>query len=60
MAGADITEDLAIGLKTTLSNAEYIKTHYGVALANSVDPDMEIGDRRNQWKSISKKISGAG
>ena len=42
MAGSDITEDLAIGLKTTLSNAEYIKTHYGVALANSVDPDMEI------------------
>ena len=42
MAGSSITEDLAIGLKTTLSNAEYIKTHYGVALASSVDPETEI------------------
>jgi len=42
MAGSAITEDLAIGLKTTLSNAEYIKTHYGVALASSVDPETEI------------------
>ncbi|MCB5247672.1 MAG: cell division protein FtsA [Candidatus Cloacimonetes bacterium] len=42
MAGSAITEDLAIGLKTTLSNAEYIKTHYGVALAASVDPETEI------------------
>lgn len=42
MAGSAITEDLAIGLKTTLSNAEYIKTHYGVALASSVDPEVEL------------------
>jgi len=42
MAGSSITEDLAIGLKTTLSNAEYIKTNYGVALASSVDPETEI------------------
>ncbi len=42
MAGSSITEDLAIGLKTTLSNAEHIKTHYGVALASSVDPETEI------------------
>lgn len=42
MAGSSITEDLAIGLKTTLSNAEYIKTQFGVALASSVDPDNEI------------------
>lgn len=42
MAGSAITEDLAIGLKTTLANAEYIKTQYGVALASSVDPNTEI------------------
>ncbi len=42
MAGSAITEDLAIGLKTTLANAEYIKTHYGVALAESVDPEIEL------------------
>jgi cell division protein FtsA len=42
MAGSSITEDLAIGLKTTIANAEYIKTQFGVALASSVDPDIEI------------------
>lgn len=42
MAGFAITEDLAIGLKTTISNAEYIKTQYGSALASSVDPQSEI------------------
>ncbi len=42
MAGSSITEDLAIGLKTTISNAEYIKTQYGNALASSVDQSVEI------------------
>ncbi len=42
MAGSSITEDLAIGLKTTIANAEYIKTQFGVALASSVDQDVEI------------------
>ena len=42
MAGSAITDDLAIGLKTTHANAEYIKTHYGVALASSVDPELEL------------------
>ncbi len=42
MAGKNITEDLAIGLKTTLSNAEYIKVEYGNALASSVDQSVEI------------------
>ncbi|MBW6513894.1 MAG: cell division protein FtsA [Candidatus Syntrophosphaera sp.] len=42
MAGSAITEDLAIGLKTTIANAEYIKTQFGVALASSVDPQVEI------------------
>lgn len=42
MAGSAITDDLAIGLKTTHANAEYIKTHYGVALASTVDPELEL------------------
>jgi cell division protein FtsA len=42
MAGSAVTEDLAIGLKTTLANAEYIKTQHGCALASSVDPEVEI------------------
>jgi|GEM_PF-142487 cell division protein FtsA len=42
MAGSAITEDLAIGLKTTISSAEYIKKEYGNAYAASVDPNVEI------------------
>jgi cell division protein FtsA len=42
MAGKNITEDLAIGLKTTLNNAEYLKIEYGNALATSVDQAIEI------------------
>jgi cell division protein FtsA len=42
MAGQSITEDLAIGLKTTLSSAEYIKTQFGNAIASEVDQSLEI------------------
>ena len=42
MAGMNITEDLAIGLKTTLSSAEQIKQDYGSACATSVDPSQDI------------------
>lgn len=56
MAGSAITEDLAIGLKTTVSSAEYIKTQYGCALASSVDQNVEIdvegiSGRENQRKT---------
>jgi len=58
MAGIAITEDLAIGLKTTIASAEYIKTQYGNAIANDVDQSLEIdvegisgraGTRRPQY-----------
>jgi cell division protein FtsA len=42
MAGKAITEDLAIGLKTTLASAEYIKTQFGNANAAEVDQSLEI------------------
>jgi len=42
MAGKAITEDLAIGLKTTLASAEYIKTQFGNANAADVDQSLEI------------------
>lgn len=42
MAGTAITEDLAILLKTTISNAEYIKKQFGNALAERVDNSLEI------------------
>ncbi len=58
MAGKNITEDLAIGLKTTIDNAEYIKLQYGNALASSVDQSLELdvdgisgraGSRKTQY-----------
>ncbi|MCB5258846.1 MAG: cell division protein FtsA [Candidatus Cloacimonetes bacterium] len=58
MAGQSITEDLAIGLKTTLASAEYIKTQFGNAIASDVDQSLEIevegisgraGSRRPQY-----------
>lgn len=42
MAGQAITEDLAIGLKTTIANAEYIKKQYGNAIANESEQSVEI------------------
>lgn len=58
MAGNAITEDLAIGLKTTIANAEIIKREYGSALASAVDPSQEveiegISGRSGQRKSVA-------
>ncbi len=55
-AGNDITSDLAIGLKTTPSNAEYIKTQYGMADSSNASPELGIeiegiSGRASQQKS---------
>lgn len=42
MAGGAITEDLAIGLKTTIANAEYIKKQFGSAIANEAEQNSEL------------------
>jgi len=55
MAGKNITEDLAIGLKTTLNSAEYIKLEYGNALASSVDQNLEIDVEGISGRSGSRK-----
>ncbi len=55
MAGVNITEDLAIGLKTTLNNAEYIKTQYGIALAEAVDPVAEVEVEGISGRASSRK-----
>jgi len=55
MAGKSITEDLAIGLKTTLDNAEYVKTEYGNALASSVDQSIEIDVDGISGRAASRK-----
>lgn len=57
MAGNEISDDLAIGLKTTPSNAEFIKTKYGFADASLVNQEDEvevegISGRASQSKSL--------
>ena len=42
MGGENITRDLAIGLKTTIANAEDLKTQFGSANSAKVDPNIEI------------------
>ncbi|HHZ14809.1 MAG TPA: cell division protein FtsA [Candidatus Cloacimonetes bacterium] len=42
MAGHNITEDLAIGLKTTIDSAELLKCNYGLALTDGIDPNLEV------------------
>lgn len=42
MAGSNITEDLAIGLKTTIDNAETLKCNFGFALTEGIDPNLEV------------------
>src|SRR3989442_15908853 len=40
--GANVTNDLAIGLRTPIDKAEAIKIHHGCALAAMVPPDAAI------------------
>lgn len=59
VAGDLITRDLAHALRTPSSSAEYIKVHYGVALANieGLDDMVEVpsvGDRRS--RQISRRV----
>ena len=48
-----ITNDIAIGLRTTIDTAEVIKIKYGTAVPSSVDPDEEI-----DLKKIDKNEEG--
>jgi len=57
MAGNDITKDLAIGLRTTITNAEYVKTMHGYADSEFINNDTNIevdgiSGRTNQPKSL--------
>ncbi|MDZ4121598.1 MAG: cell division FtsA domain-containing protein, partial [Candidatus Cloacimonadaceae bacterium] len=55
LAGDDITNDLAIGLKTTPTNAEYIKTQYGNANSANVSQEIEIEVEGISGRSAQKK-----
>ncbi len=42
MAGNAVSRDLAIGLKTTIANAELLKSDYGIALADRASKDKVV------------------
>jgi cell division protein FtsA len=59
LGGDQITNDIAVGLRTTIPEAEKIKRHYGCAQSTLIEEDVSfevpsVGGR--QPKSISKKI----
>ncbi len=59
LGGKNVTNDITIGLRTTLDQAEQIKIGYGSALASMVDPDdmMEVGGAAGRDpRSISRNV----
>ena len=59
LGGDQITNDIAVGLRTSIPEAEKIKRQYGCALSTLIEEDVSfevpsVGGR--QPKSISKKI----
>jgi cell division protein FtsA len=59
LGGKNVTSDIAIGLRTTLDQAETLKTTYGAALAAMVDPTEMIevpGAAGRSTKEISRNV----
>jgi len=59
LGGKNVTNDITIGLRTTLDQAEQLKIGYGSALASMVDPDemMEVGGAAGREpRSISRNV----
>ena len=42
IGGLHLTNDLAVGLKTTLQEAQKLKHHYGIVVSDYVDEEIEI------------------
>lgn len=53
-----VTNDIAIGLRTTLDQAETLKLSHGSALASGVDPEdiVEFSGAGNETKEISRRV----
>jgi cell division protein FtsA len=59
LGGKNVTSDIAIGLRTSLDQAEEIKTVYGSALASQVDPEEMItlaGGPGRDNREISRNV----
>ncbi len=59
LGGNHVTNDVSIGLRTPVTSAEIIKKQYGIAFADSVDPDEiievpTVGGRPS--KKVAKKM----
>ncbi|SYZ72779.1 Cell division protein FtsA [Candidatus Zixiibacteriota bacterium] len=59
LGGKNVTNDIAIGLRTSVEQAEQLKLAYGSALTSTVDPDemMEVpGVAGRTSRSISRNV----
>jgi cell division protein FtsA len=59
LGGKNVTNDITIGLRTTLNQAEQLKLAYGSALISMVDPDemMEVGGATDRSaRKISRNV----
>ncbi len=61
LGGHNLTNDLSIGLRTPLKEAERLKEEYGSALASLIDKDQiievpSVGGRKN--RKLSRKVMG--
>jgi len=61
LGGHNLTNDLSIGLRTPLKEAERLKEEYGCALASLIDKDQvievpSVGGRKN--RKLSRKVMG--
>ena len=62
LGGANITNDVAIGLRTPVDKAEFLKIEYGCALASLVDEDETIsvpGVGGRPARTISRRLLGS-
>ena len=62
LGGANITNDVAIGLRTPVDKAEFLKIEYGCALASLVDEDETIsvpGGGGRPARTISRRLLGS-
>jgi len=59
LGARNVTNDIAIGLRTTVDQAESLKLHYGAALATLVDPEEMItvpSASGRETKEISRSV----
>jgi cell division protein FtsA len=62
VGAANVTKDVAIGLRTTFAQAEQVKRAHGVAMAGMIDKDeaLEVDDASGRGaKQVSRRLLGS-